>query len=116
MADNIKIGFAVLLIIAGLVGFYWFSQSPMIARVGMVVAGLALAAAVAWFSKPGRDFAEFARESITEVKKVVWPTRKESMQSAAAVFAFVFVMAAFLWIVDKGLEWALYDLILGWKR
>ncbi|MCX7894043.1 MAG: preprotein translocase subunit SecE [Burkholderiales bacterium] len=116
MADNIKIGFAVLLVIAGLAGFYWFSQSPLIARVGMVVAGLAAAAAVAWFSAPGREFVAFARESVAEVKKVVWPTRKESMQSAAAVFAFVVVMAVFLWIVDKGLEWALYDLILGWKR
>ena len=68
------------------------------------------------FSEPGRQFGVFAGEAITEVKKVVWPTRKETMQTTAAVFAFVVVMAIFLWISDKTLEWVLYDLILGWKK
>ena len=52
----------------------------------------------------------------SEVKKVVWPTRKEAMQMTGYVFAFVVVMALFLWLTDKTLEWVLYDLILGWKR
>ena len=73
-------------------------------------------AAVAWFSEPGKQFLVFAGESWTEVKKVVWPTRKETMQTTAAVFAFVVVMAVFLWMSDKTLEWVLYDLILGWKK
>ena len=51
-----------------------------------------------------------------ELKKVAWPTRKESLQTAGAVFAFVVVMAVFLWISDKSLEYLLYDLILGWKK
>ena len=51
-----------------------------------------------------------------ELRKVVWPTRKEALQNTGYVFAFVFTMALFLWITDKVLEWALYDLILGWKR
>ena len=71
---------------------------------------------VAWMSAPGREFAIFAREALVEVKKVVWPTRKETMQTTAAVFAFVVVMALFLWVSDKTLEWVLYDLILGWKK
>ena len=71
---------------------------------------------MAWFSEPGRQFAVFAGEAVTEVKKVVWPTRKETFQTTAAVFAFVVVMAIFLWISDKTLEWVLYDLILGWKK
>ena len=53
---------------------------------------------------------------VAEVKKVVWPTRKETLQTTAAVFAFVVVMAVFLWISDKALEWILYDLIMGWKK
>jgi preprotein translocase subunit SecE len=57
----------------------------------------------------------FIRESNEERRKVVWPTGKESFQTAAAVFAFVVVMALFLWMVDKLLEWGLYDLLLGWK-
>jgi len=89
---------------------------PLVARVGMVLAGIAAGIAVGLLSEPGRQFLAFAKESIAEVKKMVWPTRKESFQIAGAVFAFVVLMALFLWIVDKGVEFALFDLILGWKR
>ena len=85
-------------------------------NIKLVIAGIAAGTAVAWMSEPGREFAAFAREALVEVKKVVWPTRKETMQTTAAVFAFVVVMAVFLWITDKGLEWVLYDLVLGWKK
>ena len=66
--------------------------------------------------EPGKRLVGFGRESVKEVKKVVWPTRKEATQSTGLVFLFVLVMALFLWIVDKIVEWGLYDLILGWKR
>jgi preprotein translocase subunit SecE len=85
-------------------------------RILAVIGGLAAGAAVAWWSQPGREFAVFAAESVGEVKKVVWPTRKETIQTTAAVFAFVVVMAVFLWISDKTLEWLLYDLTLGWRK
>ena len=116
MADKIKFAIAVLLVVAGIAAFYWFSDSPTVLRVVYVLAGLAAGAAVAWFSAPGRQFAVFAAESVAEVKKVVWPTRKETMQTTAAVFAFVVVMAIFLWVSDKTLVWVLYYLILGWKH
>jgi preprotein translocase subunit SecE len=114
--DHVKIAIAGLLVVAGLFGFYWYSALPMVARVLMVLGGLAAGIAVGWFSAPGQQFAAFARDSVGEVKKVVWPTRKESFQTAAAVFAFVVLMAIFLWAVDKTLEWGLYDLVLRWKR
>ena len=116
MIDHLKIVVAGLLVVAGLFGFYWFSNMPLVVRVLMVLGGLAAGAVVGWLSAPGQQFAAFGRESVAEVKKVVWPTRKESMQTAAAVFAFVVLMALFLWAVDKTLEWGLYDLILGWKK
>ena len=116
MVDRIKIAFAGLLLIAGLVGFYYYQGLPLVARVGMVLAGIAAGVAVGSFSAPGRDLIAFAKDSIAEIKKMVWPTRKESFQIAGAVFAFVVLMALFLWIVDKGVEIALYDFILGWKR
>ena len=77
-----------------------------------------VAAAVALFftSEPGRQLAGFGRDSVKEVRKVVWPTRKEALQMTGYVFAFVFVMALFLWLTDKLLEWVLYDLVLGWRR
>jgi preprotein translocase subunit SecE len=71
---------------------------------------------VAWFTAPGRRFFDFSREAVVETKKVVWPSRKETMQTTGIVFAFVLVMAIVLWMTDKGLEWVLYDLILGWKK
>ncbi len=116
MADQVKLGIAAALVVAGVAAYYWLAESPLVLRIVAVVAGMAAAAAVAWMSEPGREFVAFARESVGEVKKVVWPTRKETMQTTAAVFAFVVVMAVFLWISDKTLEWVLYELILGWKK
>jgi preprotein translocase subunit SecE len=115
-ADIAKLVIAAALVVAGIVGYYWLADGALILRVLSVLAGLAAGAAVAWFSTPGREFAIFAGESIAEVKKVVWPTRKETIQTTAAVFAFVVVMAIFLWLSDKTLEWILYDLILRWKK
>ena len=117
MIDKVKLAIAVVLVAAGIWAYYWLGEGTMfVLRILAVVAGIAAGAAVAWFSTPGREFAVFAGEAVAEVKKVVWPSRKETMQSAAAVFAFVVVMAIFLWISDKTLEWVLYDLILGWKK
>ena len=116
MTDKIKLGGAVVLLGIGIWGYYWLADSALVLRILSVVAGALAGAAVAWFSAPGREFALFAGESVAEVKKVVWPTRKDTIQTTAAVFAFVVVMAIFLWISDKTLEWVLYELILRWKK
>ena len=116
MTDKIKLGVAVALVAAGIWGYYWLAEQALVLRILAVLGGLAAAAAVAWTSEPGKQFSLFAAEAIAEVKKVVWPTRKETMQTTAAVFAFVVVMAVFLWITDKTLEWVLYDIVLGWKK
>ncbi len=115
MADKLKFALALALLAAGVVGFYLLSEQALVLRVLSVLAGVAAGVAVAWFSEPGRRFVGFARESITETKKVVWPSRKETVQTTGLVFAFVVVMAIFLWLTDKSLEWVLYDLVLGWK-
>ena len=116
MADKIKLAVAAALVIAGIAGYYLLAGNSIILRFLAVLAGIVAGIAVAWTSAPGQEFLAFAREALVEVKKVVWPTRKETMQTTAAVFAFVVVMAVFLWISDKTLEWVLYDLILGWKK
>jgi preprotein translocase subunit SecE len=117
MIDKLKLAIGVALLIAGIWAYYWLGEgTALVLRILAVVAGIVAGAAVAWFSEPGKQFAAFAAESVAEVKKVVWPTRKETMQTTAAVFAFVVVMAVFLWVSDKTLEWVLYDLILGWKK
>ena len=116
MADTIKLVIAVLLVAAGVAGYYALGDAALILRVLAVAAGIAAALAVAALSDRGRQFIAFAREAVAETKKVVWPTRKETMQTTAAVFGFVVVMALFLWVSDKTLEWVLYDLVLGWKK
>jgi len=116
MADKIKFALAVLLLVAGLAGFYLLGEQAMIVRVLSVLTGVAAGVAVAWFTEPGQRFFGFSKESVVEAKKVAWPTRKETMQTTGIVFGFVVVMAIFLWLTDKSLEWVLYDLVLGWKK
>jgi preprotein translocase subunit SecE len=115
-ADIAKLVVAAGLVVLGIVGYYWLGESALVLRILAVIGGILAGAALAWTSAPGREFAEFSGESIAEVKKVVWPSRKETIQTTAAVFAFVVVMAVFLWISDKTLEWVFYHLILGWKK
>ena len=112
MADKIKLGLAVLLVVAGVAGFYLLKDSAAILRVASVLAGLVAAALVAWMTAPGREFFVYAQESVAETKKVVWPSRKETVQTTGMVLAFVLVMAIFLWIVDALLVWGV-KLLMG---
>ena len=115
MADKLKFALALALLAAGVVGFYVLAEQPLVLRVLSVLADVGAGVAVAALSEPGRRFIGFARESVTETKKVVWPSRKETTQTTGLVFVFAVVMALFLWLTDKSLEWVLYDLVLGWK-
>jgi preprotein translocase subunit SecE len=114
--DNILVGVAVLVALAGLVGFSFFSEYPIIARLGILAGGLVLGAGIAWFTQPGKRFLAFAQDAWDETKKVTWPTGKETVQTTGVVFLFVTVMAIFLFAVDHAIEYGLYDLLLGWKR
>ena len=115
-ADKAKLGVAALLLLGGIVAFYMLDRMDLWVRVVALIALVALAIALFFTSESGKQLIGFGKESVREVKKVVWPTRKEALQNTAMVFAFVFLMALFLWITDKTLEFVLYDLILGWKR
>jgi preprotein translocase subunit SecE len=105
MVDKIKIAAALMLVAAGVTGFYLLDQRPMILRVAAVLAGLATAAVVFWLSAPGKQFHVYAQESAVETRKVVWPTRKETLQTTGIVFVFVVIMALFLFSVDTALAW-----------
>lgn len=114
--DKAKLGLAVALVLASLVGFYLLGKQGPVAQWAALIAGLVAAVIVFVSSELGKQFVAFGRDSWREVKKVVWPARKEAVQMTAYVFVFVVVMALFLWFTDKALEWVFYDLILGWKR
>lgn len=115
-ADKAKLGAAVALVVFSLVAFYMLSKQGQLAQWGVLLLGLAAAAGVFFASESGKSLIAFGRDALREVKKVVWPARKEAIQMTAYVFVFVLVMALFLWLTDKTLEWLFYDLILGWKK
>ena len=115
-ADKAKLGAAIALVIASLAAFYLLGKQGQIVQWAVLIVGLVAAVAVFLTSDSGREFIGFGRDSVKEVKKVVWPARKEAIQMTAYVFGFVVIMALFLWLTDKTLEWVFYDLILGWKK
>ena len=116
MVDKLKFVLALLLVAAGVAGFYFLAEQAMVLRILAVLVGVVAGGAVAWFTEPGQQFVELSREAVVEAKKVVWPSRKETLQTTGIVFAFVLIMAITLWVTDKSLEWVLYDLVLGWKK
>ncbi len=114
-ADLVLVTLAVLAAAAGVLGFTFLTNQPTLARVGVLIGGLAVAIVIAWFSQAGKRFLAYARESYEETKRVVWPSRKETVNTTGIVFGFVVLMAIFLFLVDKSLQWVLYDLLLAWR-
>ena len=115
-ADKAKLAASVLLLVGALVAFYALVKQGPIAQWAALLMLLAGSVAAFFTSESGKSLIAYGRDSSREVRKVVWPTRKEAIQLTGYVFAFVVVMALFLWLTDKTLEWVLYDLVLGWKR
>jgi preprotein translocase subunit SecE len=115
-ADKAKLAGAALLVLGGIVAYYSLPPQGLVLRVVALLALIAAGLALFFFSEPGKQLIAYGRESVREVKKVVWPTRNEALQMTGYVFAFVVVMALFLWVSDKLIEWVLYDLILRWRN
>jgi preprotein translocase subunit SecE len=115
-ADKAKLAAAVALVIAAVAGFYLLGKQGQVAQWGALLLGLAAAFVMFMTSESGKEFVAFGRDSWKEVRKVVWPARKETVQMTLYVIAFCAVMALFLWLTDKTLEWVFYDLLLGWKK
>ena len=106
---------AIALVILALLGYYGLANEGMALRLGVLFGGIAIAIAMVALTSNGKRFIAYAKDSWNEVKKVVWPTRKESTQMTLIVFAFVAVMSLFLWSADKLIEWIVFSVFLGWK-
>ena len=115
-ADRAKLAGAAALLVGAVVVYYALGAQDLWLRVGALLITLVLAVVLFFTSESGKQLIAFGRDSVKEARKVVWPTRNEALKMTGYVFAFVFVMALFLWLTDKTLEWLLYDLILGWRR
>ena len=114
-ADKAKLAAAVLVLLAGFVAYHMLAAQGSWVQWGALLVALVVSVGVFAVSQAGQRLLAYGKDSWKEVKKVVWPTRRETTQMTLAVFAFVLVMAVFLWLTDKTLEWALYDLVLGWR-
>ncbi|CAH0356388.1 preprotein translocase subunit SecE [Aquabacterium sp. CECT 9606] len=115
-ADKAKLAAAGLLVVGGVAAFYLLGKQDLWLRVVVLLVLLAAAVGAFFTSAQGRELTAFGQDAIKEMRKVVWPTRPEATQMTLYVFAFVVVMALFLWLTDKTLEWVIYGLILGWKH
>ena len=115
-ADKVKLAAAIALLLGSFVAFYLLSSRGTLVQWGALIVLLGAAVVVFGVSESGKRLVAFGRDSWREVKKVVWPARKEAIQMTAYVFAFVLVMSLFLWLTDKTVEWLFYDLILGWRK
>jgi preprotein translocase subunit SecE len=113
--DKAKLTVVGLLVVASMAAFYVLGAKDMWVRVLALLGLLAVAIAIFFTSEPGKQFIAYAQDSVREARKVVWPTRKEAGQMTLYVFIFVMIMAVFLFLTDKTLEWVIYHLILGWK-
>lgn len=115
-ANRAKLAVAGVLVLGAFVAFYLLGRFGAVAQWGGLLIGIGAAALIFVTAESGKEFVAFGRDAWREVRKVVWPNRKEAIQMTAYVFGFVVVMALFLWTTDKTLEWLVYDLILGWKK
>ena len=115
-AEKMKLAVAAGLVLAALVAFYLLVKQGQLVQWSALLSCLVAAGAVFFTAETGKQLIGFGRDAVREVKKVVWPTRKETVQMTAYVFGFVLIMAVFLWATDKTLEWLIFDLILGWKK
>lgn len=106
---------AVAIVIAALVLYYILIDQGYWIRLGALLGGIALAVILMAFSADGKRFIAYSKDSWLEVKKVVWPTRQESTRMTLVVFGFVLIMALFLWLIDKLVEWLVFSIFLGWK-
>ena len=104
--DAVKLALSVLVLAAGIAGFYYLGEQPAVVRWLLVLAGFGVACAIALQSSYGRDFWQFVQSSRVELRKVVWPNRQETLQTTLVVLVFVVVSGIFFWLLDMVLAWA----------
>jgi preprotein translocase subunit SecE len=103
--DTVKLVLAVAALLAGVVGFYWFKDAATVLRLLCVLGGVALAAVFTFWSAPGQVLWQYVQGSRVELRKMVWPTRQETLQTTLIVFVFVVVLGIFFWLIDMLLAW-----------
>ncbi|MCP2041202.1 preprotein translocase subunit SecE [Neisseria sp. HSC-16F19] len=111
--DMGKFLLAAILVAAGVYGFYALEQVSVYVRALIPVAAIAAAVAIVFFwSSTGVDLVRYVKDSVTELKKVVWPERNETLRTSLFVLAFTTVLVLFVWAADALISWVLFDLLM----
>ncbi len=109
--DTLKLGLVVLLLAGGVAAFHYYGDQSLLIRVAGLLVLIAISAVIAYQTEIGRRFWGLAQESRTEVRKVVWPNRQETLQTTLLVFAMVIVVALILWGLDAILGWGIKQVV-----
>ena len=109
--DKIKLAIAVLVIAAGIAGFYHYADQALLYRVLGLLVVIGIAVAIALTSEPGKATLSFGRSAVLEVRKSVWPSRRETTQTTLIVMVMVILVGIMLWLFDMFLSWAMQLLI-----
>jgi len=110
--DSVKLGLALIFVSGAVVAFYYFEDASLLLRVLALVGTVVVSAVIASQTERGRQVTGFLKDAQVEVRKVVWPTRQEAIQTTAVVLVVVLVAALFLWALDAGLS-KLIRLLMG---
>ena len=102
---------AIVIALSGVFAFALLADQPALVRVGVLLGCILVGAVIGWFSAPGKEFAAYCKASYEELRRVVWPTRKETVNTTGIVCAFVVGVAFFLFLVDSLIDLALRLLI-----
>ena len=108
-----KLVAAVLVLAAGVFAFYWFGEVSWAIRTVWLVLAAGVAVAIASFTSQGRQFRHFLAESHFELRKVVWPTRQETLQTTLVIIVVVIILSIMLWLVDMFLGWLVLDTLMS---
>jgi preprotein translocase subunit SecE len=112
--DTAKLALALTILVGSVVGFYYFAELSKLMRVGGIIAAVGIALMISLQTAKGRGLAGFVKEAQIEVRKVVWPTRQETVQTTLVVIVVVIIIAIFLWLLDMGLG-AIVSTAMGQK-
>ena len=111
-ADIAKLTLALVILAAGVVGYYWFNEFPAWQRLFMLLGGILLGGAVGYFTRSGHALRDFFSESLFELRKVVWPTREETLRTTLVIIVVVIILSALLGVIDVMLKWVVLDHLL----
>ncbi|QBB71584.1 preprotein translocase subunit SecE [Pseudolysobacter antarcticus] len=111
-ADFAKLSLAIIVLLAGVVGYYWFNDGSPALRVVGLLAAFVIAAIIANFTPQGRNLRSFLGEAQFELRKVVWPTREVTIRTTGIIMLVVVVLSLLLGLIDLTLKWVIFDLLL----